>query len=71
MVIVDGAYAKRPFLRRVMKTGALVVSRLLKDAAMYDVPQPQCGKGRPRKYGRKRISLAHRGDIDDSVQRQR
>ena len=63
MVITDGAYAKRPFLSRVMKTGAVVVSRLRKDAALRDVPKPvkRCGKGRPRKYGRNRISLAHRG----------
>lgn len=63
MVIVDGAYAKRPFLRRVLKTGAFVVSRLRKDAALFDVPKPvsRHSKGRPRKYGRNRISLAHRG----------
>jgi hypothetical protein len=63
MIIVDGAYAKRPFLRRVLKTGVVVVSRLRKDAALMDVPQPvsRPRKGRPRKYGRKRVSLAHRG----------
>lgn len=62
MVIMDGAYAKRPFLSRVLKTGALVVSRLRKDAALFDVPPPvkRRGKGRPRMYGRK-LSLAHRG----------
>ena len=63
MVIVDGAYAKRPFLRRVMATGAVVVSRLRKDAALFDLPKPvkRRGKGRPRKYGTSRISLARRG----------
>jgi DDE superfamily endonuclease len=62
MVIVDGAYAKRAFLSRMLKAGAVVVSRLRKDAALFDVPAPvkRRGKGRPRKYG-KRLSLAHRG----------
>lgn len=62
MVIVDGAYAKKPFLSRMRKAGAVVVSRLRKDAALFDVPEPvkHRGKGRPRKYG-KRLSLAHRG----------
>jgi hypothetical protein len=62
MVIVDGAYAKRPFLTRVLKAGAVVVSRLRKDAALCDVPPPvkRRGKGRPRKYGRQ-LSLARRG----------
>jgi hypothetical protein len=62
MVIVDGAYAKRPFLKRMLAAGAIVVSRLRKDAALYDVPKPSSrrGRGRPRKYGQ-RISLAHRG----------
>ena len=39
MVIADGAYAKRPFLSRVIKTGAIVVSRLRKDAALFDLPE--------------------------------
>ena len=39
-----------------------VVSRLRKDAALYTVPKaPKRGqKGRPRKYGKERISLAKR-----------
>ena len=63
MVVADGAYAKRPFLKRVKATGAVVVSRLRKDAAMFDVPEAakRPGRGRPRKYGRNQISLAHRG----------
>lgn len=63
MVIVDGAYAKRPFLSRVMKTGAVVVSRLRKDAALFELPEEvkHRGKGRPRKYGKNRMSLARRG----------
>lgn len=63
MVIADGAYAKRPFLRRVIATGAIVVSRLRKDAALFDLPEqpPTRGKGRPRKYGKNRLSLSRRG----------
>jgi len=63
MVIADGAYAKRPFLSRVMKTGAVVVSRLRKDARLFDLPEPTKthGKGRPRIYGRNKLSLSHRG----------
>jgi hypothetical protein len=63
LVVADGAYAKRPFLSRVMKTGAIVVSRLRKDAALFDLPQPvkSRSKGRPRKYGKNKLSLSRRG----------
>ena len=62
MVIADGAYAKRPFLSRLLKSGAVFVSRLRKDAALFCLPEPakRRGKGRPRKYGN-RLSLAHQG----------
>jgi hypothetical protein len=63
-VVVDGAYAKKPFLKRATKAGATVVSRLRKDAALYSVPEPvppgQRKPGRPRTYGVERISLAKR-----------
>jgi hypothetical protein len=62
--VVDGAYAKRPFLRAARQTGFTLISRLRKDAALWSVPQPpassQRGPGRPRLYGRQRISLAKR-----------
>ena len=63
MVIADGAYAKRPFLSRVVKTGAIVVSRLRKDAALFDLPGPAGtrGKGRPRIYGKNKWALSRRG----------
>jgi hypothetical protein len=63
MVVVDGAYAKSPFLKRVIATGAVVVSRLRKDAALFDIPviAKRRGRGRPRKYGKNKISLARRG----------
>jgi len=64
-VVVDGGFTKRPFLRRGSKAGATTVGRLRKDAALRTLP-PQLkkgqrrGRGRPRKYGRQRISLAKR-----------
>lgn len=63
-IVVDGGYVKRPFLRRTLRTGATIVGRLRKDAALRDVPpkiQPGRRKrGRPRKYGANKISLAKR-----------
>ncbi len=63
-VVVDGGYAKRPFLRAARQQGFTVCSRLRKDAALRSVPQPvprhRRGPGRPRRYGRQRLSLAKR-----------
>lgn len=61
-VVIDGGYTKRPFLERVLKAGATVVGRLRKDAALFDLPPvvKQRRRGRPRKFGKKRISLAKR-----------
>jgi hypothetical protein len=61
-VVADGAYAKRPFLRPLRAVGVTVVSRLRKDAALRTVPPPSKmpRRGRPRKYGAKRIHLARR-----------
>ena len=64
-LVVDGGYTKRPFLKRAMKTGATVVGRLRKDAALRDLPPKlQAGarrrRGRPRKYGKHKLSLAKR-----------
>lgn len=64
-LVVDGGYTKRPFLKRVMKTGATVVGRLRKDAALRDLPPKlqagaRRGRGRPRKYGQHKLSLAKR-----------
>jgi hypothetical protein len=64
-VVVDGGYAKAPFLRPAARAGAIVVGRLRKDAALRDLPPaPRPGRrrppGRPRKYGRHRLSLAKR-----------
>lgn len=60
-VVVDGFYSKRPFLERAWAAGVVVVSRLRKDAALRDLPPRRGrGRGRPRKYGRNKISLAKR-----------
>ena len=65
-VVVDGAYAARPFLDPVLKVGVTVVSRLRKDAALFDLPPArQPGqRGRPRKFGAK-LSLAKRAAHPD------
>jgi len=64
-IVIDGGYTKRPFLRRALKTGVTVVGRLRKDAALRDLPTKlkkgqRRGRGRPRKYGKNRLSLAKR-----------
>lgn len=62
--VVDGAYAKRPFLRPAQQQGFTVISRLRKDAALWSlpavVPPSQRGPGRPPTYGKQRLSLAKR-----------
>jgi len=62
-VVIDGGYTKRPFLRRALRTGATIVGRLRKDAALRDLPPKRKKgqrRGRPRKYGKNRLSLAKR-----------
>jgi DDE superfamily endonuclease len=63
-VVADGAYAKTSFLRAAAAAGMIVVSRLRKDAALWEVPTPvpqgQRRRGRPRIYGKQAISLAKR-----------
>jgi hypothetical protein len=59
--VVDGAYAKAPFLRPMRDLGVVVVSRLRKDAHLRTVPVRRPGRrGRPRIYGERRIELAKR-----------
>lgn len=59
---VDGGYAARPFLKPVLALGIVVVSRLRKDACLYDLPgQPDPHqRGRHPLYGKNKISLAKR-----------
>ena len=37
-VVTDGAYVKRPFLKRVLGAGVTVISRLRCDAALWSLP---------------------------------
>ena len=64
-VVVDGGYTKVPFLKRAAAAGVVVVGRLRKDAALRTLPPSlrrgqRPGRGRPRKYGKHKISLAKR-----------
>jgi len=64
-IVVDGGYVKAPFLKRALRARVTVVGRLRKDAALRDLPPKlrrgqRRGRGRPRKYGKNRISLAKR-----------
>ena len=62
---VDGGYARRDFLRPAIGAKFIVVARLRKDAALFDLPvalKPgqKRGRGRPPIYGKNRLSLAKR-----------
>ena len=57
-LVVDGAYAARPFLLPVLALGIVAVSRLRKDACLFDLPP--AGSHGNRIYGLNRISLAKR-----------
>lgn len=62
-LVVDGFYAKRPFLKAAAAAGVTVVSRLRRDAALRTLPVPPQGRrrrGRPPLYGPRPISLAKR-----------
>jgi hypothetical protein len=62
-LVVDGAYAARPFLDPVRALGVVVVSRLRKDAKLFDLPptrQDKRPRGRTPVYGKQRIDLAKR-----------
>ena len=62
-VVVDGAYAKRPFLRPVLQLGVVVVSRLRKDADLRSLPptlRRPGQRGPLPTYGKHPIDLAKR-----------
>ena len=61
-LVVDGAYAASPFLKPLLEMNMSVVSRLRKDAALYDLPpQRKPGqRGRTRLYGKNRLHLKKR-----------
>jgi hypothetical protein len=69
VVVFDGAYAAAPLVRPLLDQGAIVVTRLRSDAKLRDVPMAQSGKrGRPRKYGKNRLSLKRRAGRRDGWQ---
>jgi hypothetical protein len=62
-LVVDGAYAKRPFLKPVMALGVVVFSRLRKDANLRTLPattRRPGSRGPLPTYGKERIDLAKR-----------
>jgi hypothetical protein len=62
-VVVDGGYAKKPFLRPAQARGFTVVGRLRKDAALWSVPPSTRRPGQRGPlptYGQERLSLAKR-----------
>ena len=61
-LVVDGAYAARPFLKPVLALHIVVISRLRKDACLHDLPgEPDPHqRGRRRLYGKHKISLSKR-----------
>jgi hypothetical protein len=61
VVVFDGAYAAKTLVRPLLDEGATVVTRLRRDAKLLDLPVNKAGqRGRPRKYGKNRISLSNR-----------
>jgi hypothetical protein len=68
-VVVDGAYAARPLLRPLIADNVTVISRLRRDAQLFDLPLIKAGqRGRPRVYGMNRISLVKRAGRRDGWQ---
>jgi hypothetical protein len=62
-VVVDGGYAKKPFLRAAQQAGFVVIGRLRKDAALWSVPPPTRRPGQRGPlptYGKQRLDLAKR-----------
>jgi DDE superfamily endonuclease len=62
-VVVDGGYAKRPFLRPLLERGLTVFGRLRKDAGLRSLPSGQRRQGQRGPlptYGKQSISLAKR-----------
>jgi DDE superfamily endonuclease len=69
--VVDGGYAKKPFLRPVKQDGWVVVSRLRKDAHLCDLPPTQRKDGQRGPmptYGKNRIYLAELASDEEGWQ---
>ncbi len=61
VIVFDGAYAAKTLVRPLLAEGAIVVTRLRYDAKLFDLPANKVGqRGRPRMYGKNRISLRKR-----------
>jgi hypothetical protein len=60
--VVDGGFAKKPFLKPAAEDGYVVVGRLRKDAALRSLPEPKppSRRGPQATYGKARLSLAKR-----------
>lgn len=61
--VVDGGYAKKPFLQPARQAGFQVIGRLRKDAALWSVPPTTRRPGQRGPlptYGKERLSLAKR-----------
>lgn len=68
-IVVDGAYVAKALLRPLISDGVRIVSRLRRDAQLFDLPPERTGqRGRPRIYGKNRISLAKRAGRRDGWQ---
>jgi hypothetical protein len=61
-VVIDGGFAKKPFLKPAAQDGYTVVGRLRKDAALFSLPEPKPAsqRGPQATYGKARLSLAKR-----------
>jgi hypothetical protein len=62
-VVVDGGYAKKPFLRAARQEGFTVVGRLRKEAALWSLPEASRRPGQRGPlptYGKQRFDLAKR-----------
>jgi hypothetical protein len=64
-VVVDGAYAKRPFLKAARAARVIVASRLRRDAALWSRPKPprpgaKKPRGKPPTSGKQKLSRARR-----------
>jgi len=62
VAVVDGGYAKKPFLQPARAAGFQVIGRLRKDAALWSppAPKPPGQRGPAPTYGKQRLSLAKR-----------
>jgi hypothetical protein len=70
--VVDGAYAKRPFLREAQRVNVTVFSRLPKNASLWTLPPTKRRPGQRGPmptYGKQRISLAKRAGAKQGWQK--